>query len=139
MKLAQLLETISDAKRLALHLQQLALEHNFEYELDYRPAMHVNTTNKIQAIELTLPKRQVADIIDGLRANASTHPLVGEGEAEYKELLGKLGVFIVIGELSATMNVFNGEEDPVEQYVDDDIEELVKQHIAPYSQYTTLS
>lgn len=134
MKLTGLLETIGDSKKLALHLQQLALEHNFEYELDYRPAMHVGTANKIQAIELTLPQHQVKEIIAGLRA---THSLVGE--AEYKSLVQNLATYVVIGEHNTTMNVYNGHEIPVGYYVDDDIEVLIRNHIAPYSRYTKLT
>ena len=147
MKLNSLLETITDAKKLALHLQQLALDHNFEYELVYHPEMHVATVNKIQAIELTLSPSQVKDISDGLRAHAETHymsyaethymPDV-DADEYYKGLIEKLAVCIVIGE-HTTMHVFDSEDNPIEQYVDEDLELLIKNNIAPYSQFTKLS
>lgn len=136
MKLANLLEAyvgLTAAKKLALRLQQLAVEHNFEYELDYRPAMHVGTVNKVQAIELTLPSRQVKEISDAVKAECVFDKSI------YEKVLDKLAAFVVIGEHSATMHVFNAVEDPVDEYVDDDIEELVKKHIAPFSQYTKLT
>lgn len=137
MKLARLLESITAAKRLALHLQQLATEHDLDYDLEYHGLTHVNTVAKIQAITLKLSPEHTKAIIDGIRKKYEDE----DDQLFVADRIHQVGVVIVIGELCAdghgpNVNVYDHNENYIEEYPDDELEKLVKLHMAPFSQYT---
>lgn len=130
MKLARLFETIGDAKQLALHLQQLALDYNLEYELEYHPDAYANSVGKVQAIELVLPKKQVKRIFAAVEKEGFNPKQFTSSDTDII-----LAVSIMINE-HKVISVYDFADKHIADYGPEDLQLLADEHFESYKQFT---